>query len=750
MAEGSATTSSPPGGTKFDLNRNFNDFLRITEHEKELLAVYRPLLLQGADAFVESFYDYLRHFPATSQFLDAYHKDGGHLFALAAKQSAHFHELLSGETHEASAHKLIHIGLTHYRHGIEPVWIMGAYRLYLDHLRLLICNCDTLAWEHRMVLESVVAKLLFRDMGLMLEGYWNAAMTQLQGEKNKVAALQEQVTDLLANLPQILWSVDIRENRLIYVSPSTREICPLEAEMPIPCLGWTHPDDEQTVRRAWREALDGRRVEVESRVRAPGDRERWFRRVFHPFKDAEGNVVRIDGLMDETTEARQNLDRLNVLATTDNLTGLPNRALFLDRLNQAIVTAKRDGGQQVVLMLMDLDHFKEINDTLGHPAGDAILRQVAHRLSGVLRESDTLARLGGDEFAVLLPEAEDGRAAGAKVADTLLKCFGEPFWYRDNELYLGAGIGISVFPEHGHTSDTLMSRADVAMYGAKHRDIPYCFYDPESDPHTHDRLQLATDLRHALERDELALYYQPQIDILSGEVVGVEALLRWNHPDRGVIQPDHFLPFAERTGLIHPITEWVLDTALAQCRLWRQAGYPLRVAVNVSARSFQERSIVPKLERAMADCNSCVRPEFLAIEITENTLMGDIESGARMLRQLEDLGVTIAVDDFGTGYSSLAYLKKLPIRSIKVDKSFVQNMASDESDAAIVKSTVDLAHNLGCEVVAEGVENAEVLELLTALGCDHAQGFHIGKPMEVSDFQAWMTSQTRVASRLAS
>lgn len=733
-----STNTAMNASNSREMNEAFNTFLGISEPEKALLAQYRPMLTQGAERFIEAFYAYLLAFPITANVLHHYQEAGGELAKLAEAQSAHFQKLLSGCTDEQSAQHLIHIGKIHYRHKIEPVWIMGAYQLYLDHLRQIIAAHPYIAPDEQYALASVLIKLLFRDMGLMLEGYWDSAMSLAQIEKNTVVELQGQVSDLLANLPQVLWSVGVKDNKLIYLSPATKKICTLDIEMPIPCMGWTHPDDRETVRLGWQEALRGNKVEVESRVQAPGEQTRWFRRVFHPFMDSAGNVVRIDGLMDDTTEAKEIIARLQFLATTDSLTALPNRSLLYDRLNQAIAVAKREQNKQVVLMLMDLDHFKEINDTLGHAAGDEVLRQVAHRLRSVLRESDTLARLGGDEFAVLLSDAQATEAAARKVARNILDCFVEPFWFQKNELYLGVGIGVAIFPDHGKDAGVLMSRADVAMYAAKHTDAGFLFYDPKTDPHTQERLQLSSDLRHALERNEFVLHYQPQIDIRSGSIIGVEALIRWNHPEHGLIFPDQFIPFAESTGLIGPITEWVLRTAITQCKTWQTAGTELRIALNATARSFQDPLLVDKLESLLSGGETRLPPERIEIEITENILMAEIEHGAKAIGRLRDLGVSVAIDDFGTGYSSLAYLKKLPIHSIKIDKSFVLNMAEDDNDAVIVRSTIDLAHNLGFLVVAEGVENRDALDLLTVLGCDHAQGYHISRPLPADGLILWI------------
>ena len=723
-----------------DLNESFNIFLQISEPEKALLGARRALLSKDADHFIEAFYAYLLAFPITANVLHDYEEAGGTLSKLAAAQSAHFLNLLSGSTDSDSAEQLIHIGKIHHRHKIEPVWIMGAYQLYLGYLRQIIRDHPEIPQAERYTLENILIKLLFRDMGLMLEGYWHSAMSLVQTEKNKVAELQERVGDLLANLPQVLWSVDLKNNQPLYISPATKKICALDIEMPIPCLGWTHPDDREIVRLAWAEAKRGNKMEVESRVQAPGEETRWFRRVFHPFRDAAGNVVRIDGLMDDTTESKKIFERLHVLATTDSLTSLPNRALFSDRLNQAIAQAKRERSKNIVLMLMDLDHFKEINDTLGHPAGDEVLRQVAKRLVGILRESDTLARLGGDEFAILLPDVLDAEIAAEKIAKNILSGFAKPFWYQGNELYLGASIGISIFPDHGLDADALMSRADVAMYGAKHQDVGFLFYNPKRDPHTQERLQLSSDLRHALDRDEFVLHYQAQIDIRTGAVIGVEALIRWNHPEQRLILPDQFIPFAERTGLMNLVTDWVIRNATTQCKDWQENGWPLRTAVNMTARSFLDPKLIDKLELLLS--GGCL-PEQFEIEITENILMADIEHGAKAINRLRALGVTVAIDDFGTGYSSLAYLKKLPIHSIKIDKSFVLHMAEDDNDAVIVRSTIDLAHNLGFLVVAEGIENQDALDLLAVLGCDHAQGDFITPPLAADQLILWLQNRSQ-------
>ncbi|MES1997901.1 MAG: EAL domain-containing protein [Pseudomonadota bacterium] len=287
------------------------------------------------------------------------------------------------------------------------------------------------------------------------------------------------------------------------------------------------------------------------------------------------------------------------------------------------------------------------------------------------------------------------------------------------------------------------------MYAAKHTDAGFLFYDPKTDPHTQQRLQLSSDLRHALERNEFVLHYQPQINIESNCIIGVEALIRWNHPEHGMIFPDQFIPFAENTGLINPITDWVIRTAIMQCKTWQMAGTELRIAINVTARSFQDPLFVDKLATLLCSEGTCLAPERIEIEITENILMAEIEHGAKVIGRLRDLGVSVAIDDFGTGYSSLAYLKKLPIHSVKIDKSFVMNMAEDDNDAVIVRATIDLAHNLGYLVVAEGVENRDALDLLAVLGCNLAQGYHISHALPAEALIVWIKNSSWISDEVA-
>ena len=427
-------------------------------------------------------------------------------------------------------------------------------------------------------------------------------------------------------------------------------------------------------------------------------------------------------------------------ALHDTLTGLPNRKLLLSKVTDAISGAAA-GDEQVGLFLLDLDRFKDVNDTLGHHVGDELLTHVADRLGSVLRPGDTVARLGGDEFGVLLPVIRD-RAMAAEVAERIRGALAQPFVLNDVAIDLEASIGIALYPAHATQANELMQRADVAMYQAKETRSGIETYDPERDPHSTARLSLFGQLRRAIEDDELVLHYQPKVDLASGNVVGVEALVRWEHPDRGLLPPDTFVPIAEQTGLMKSLTASVLEQALRQTADWADAGLTIRMAVNVSARDLHDDTFCNRVREALD--RTGVPASFLELELTERVVMADPERALENLTALSRLGVRLSLDDFGTGYSSLAYLRRLPVTEIKIDKSFVLRMDVDDEDATIVRSTIDLAHGLGLRVLAEGVETAETWQRLSELGCDAAQGYFLSRPHPAPVITDWLAARSTV------
>jgi diguanylate cyclase (GGDEF)-like protein len=420
-------------------------------------------------------------------------------------------------------------------------------------------------------------------------------------------------------------------------------------------------------------------------------------------------------------------------ALHDALTGLPNRTLLADRFEQALRAGTRTSAT-TALLLIDLDRFKEVNDTLGHHVGDQLLAQIGPRLAGALRGADTVARLGGDEFAVLLPEV-DGLNGALDVASRMRESLAEAFRVEGVELDVDASIGVVVSGVHGTDAQTLLQRADIAMYVAKQQKRGVIVYDPENDDHSPERLSLLGQLRRGIERGELFLQYQPKIDLRTREVVGVEALVRWQHPDRGIVPPNDFIPLAEHTGLIGPLTMSVLNMALAQVKVWADSGHHIPVAVNISARNLSDDAFADKVRALLAE--HAVASSLLEVEVTESAVMLEPEKAARILNELHAIGIRIAIDDFGAGYTSLAQLKNLPISELKIDKSFILTMHDNADDATIVKSMVDLGHSLNMKVVAEGIETANAVNTLAELRCDIGQGYHLCRPTLAEALMQW-------------
>lgn len=486
--------------------------------------------------------------------------------------------------------------------------------------------------------------------------------------------------------------------------------------------------DAPDIMASARRALTGAEHTAVSNLRGRVYEIRWT-----PMIEADGAPVGATAVATDISERHQAEAELQHRAFHDALTDLPNRALLQEFLERSLLAAAREHGS-MSLAVMDLNRFKDINDTLGHHVGDELLRQVAARVRQALRASDFVARLGGDEFALLLGGANNAMAI--QIMQRVLESLAAPFNVEGHVLDTGASIGLAAYPAHGTDAATLMRHADVAMYVAKRAGSGYAVYDPAHDQHSSVRLTLMGDLRQAINDDQLAVHYQPKIDLATMRLGRVEALVRWNHPTMGQIAPDRFIPLAEQTGLITPLTRWVLETALRQVAAWRQGGLDLGVAVNLSMRALHDPTLPETVDWLLR--RHAVTPTDLTLEVTESSLMADPATASSVLEKLQELGCHISIDDFGTGYSSLAYIKHLPVNEIKIDKSFVLGMGTDDRDRAIVRSVSDLGHNLGLRVVAEGVETAESLDTLRALGCDVVQGYFVSRPLPAGELEAWL------------
>jgi len=507
--------------------------------------------------------------------------------------------------------------------------------------------------------------------------------------------------------------------------------------------GWLnalHADFRERAYAEWDAAIrNGWPFSMELRLRPRSGRDVWVLAQASPLKNERGEATGYIGSMTDISERKIAESRISYLAHHDALTELPNRVLLRDRVAVAMAFAERSR-QKLALMFLDLDYFKTINDSLGHPIGDALLKAVAARLRGCIRDTDTISRQGGDEFVIALSEISDADAIAA-AASKVLGCMSGPFAVEGRELGVSVSAGIAVYPDDGTDFDTLLKKADTAMYHAKEAGRnTYRFFTEQMNVDAVEHLQIQAGLRRALENGELLLHFQPQIELATNRLVGAEALIRWNHPEMGMIAPARFIPIAETSGMIVAIGDWVLREACRQAASWRSAGFHgVVVAVNLSAMQFKRSDLQHTVIDVLKD--SGLEPSLLELELTESIMLGDTQIVLDTVRRLKALGVKLSIDDFGTGYSSLSYLKRFPLDKLKIDRSFVQDMMKDADNAAIVRAIIQLARSLNLRTIAEGVEVAEVVDHLRLLQCDEGQGFHFARPMPGNEFLAYLAAR---------
>lgn len=585
---------------------------------------------------------------------------------------------------------------------------------------------------HRMAEErpSSLQPLLVRrddEVGLLVSNF-----NRLMLERNRFHdELQETARTLqkaqsVANVGS--WKLDIPHRRLTW-SEEAYKIFGIPIGDPLTiktCLGCIHPEDRLAVVRAWKKALRGESVDIEHRVNV-SEGVKWARQKLEVMFDAAANPLVAIGTVQEITQSKMSEERIQFLAFHDTLTKLPNRRLAKDHMDLAMAYADRFGAKAAVLFI-DLDKFKSINDSLGHLAGDELLKGVANRLRECVRETETICRLGGDEFLIILNAVPDTDAI-SKVADKILEKMATPFHIEGHRIFSGMSIGVAVYPDDGHDFEVLLKAADTAMYHAKEAGRnTYRFYTEQMNIETTSHLKTRNDLHQAFEHGEFVLHYQPQIDLHNAETIGAEALIRWNHPEHGLVCAKDIIPVAEDSGLIIPIGQWVLKEACRQAVAWHEAGSAnLVVTVNLSLAQFKRGDLEKSVMLALSE--SGLDPKYLELELTESVLVGDSEHALTMLQRLKALGVKLSIDDFGTGYSSLANLKRFAVDKFKIDQSFIRDLASNKEDKAIVHAIIQMAHGLNVKAIAEGVEQEQSLKILHDLHCDEAQGAYFGMPM---------------------
>ncbi len=576
---------------------------------------------------------------------------------------------------------------------------------------------------------------LFEYQGQMLNVAFVRNITERKRMEDSLAAREREFRTLAENSPDTIARYG-RDYRRLYVNPAYAALAEGGADA---LLGMTpserpvYADAEEYEAALAGVFASGKGTEFELKWADRVGREVYSLIRLTPEFGADGDVASVLAVGRDITELSASRVKIHQMAFYDTLTSLPNRALFGDRLRQMLTDASRRG-QLAGVMMLDLDHFKAVNDTMGHPAGDELLCETAARLGACVRAYDTVARLGGDEFAILLPELRSGDDLG-RVASKVLEALNQPFLLDGKEVFVSCSIGIALYPSDSTEADDLLKFADSAMYLAKRSGrSKFRFYSRELTESANERLMLESDLRHALARKELELYYQPKVRLHDGTLVGSEALLRWKHPRRGMVPPDKFIGIAEDSGLIVEIGEWVLREACEAACAWNGAGKPLhKVAINLSARQFQKGNLVGTV-REVLESTGCY-PEWVELEITESLLLDEASEVQGMLKAFRSRGISIAIDDFGTGYSSLSYLARFPIDTLKIDQSFIWGITTSSQSAELVKAILIIAHSLGYQVVAEGVETEEQAAFLHTHGCEIAQGYLYGKPMPRPEFE---------------
>lgn len=698
-------------------------FLELTEADTERLHAIGGKLAAAQHGFADGFYAYLRQLPELAALLP----DDATVARLKAAHGRYFASLTEGDYGSDYVDGRLRVGMTHARIGLTPKWYVGAFRKYLSDMLGATWVATGEDFAAFVPAFDALLKVVMLDLGLTLDTYIHA-------DKRAIALRDRAIESSVNGI--FIAAAGPDDCRLIYINAAFSRILGTRRETVLgqPCMCTGDDEGFAVIRAAIAEGRDG--YTTLSRRRNDGSQQ-WIELFLSPVRGDADSVSHYVGVLNDVTARKEAEGQLEFLANHDALTALPNRSLFDDRLRQAL--ARADRGDGFAVCFIDLDRFKLVNDSLGHGAGDAVLVEVARRLGAVCRGADTLARLAGDEFVMLL-EGMGSAEAAAAIACRVLAALAPPVNAGGRDIDVAASLGLALYPDDGNDSETLLCNADAAMYAAKAAGRnTFRFYNAAMNRRASQRLALESDLRRAVARNQLELFYQPQVRSADGTLAGVEALLRWHHPERGLVSPVEFIPLAEEAGIITELGEWALNQAARQIVAWRERGLAVpRVAVNLSPRQFHAADLAERLERILAEAGAPAH--WIELEITESAAMQHPEGALKVLQRLRERGIQVAMDDFGTGHSSLAMLRTLPLNVLKLDRSFVQHLPASETDAAVASAVVTLARRLGLSVVAEGVETEAQRQFLAASGCDLLQGFLFARPLPVTEFESWLAT----------
>ena len=705
-------------------------FLEYTGDDVALLKGLHVRLESSRDAFSAAFYNHLLRFPEIVPLIG----DAEKLERLKRTQSAYFSQLTEGEYGADYVEHRLRVGMVHQRVGLTPKWYIGAYRKYLSELMPIIFHLLDGDAEKSFATYNALLKIIFFDMELALDTYFHA-------EQQSIDRAKRYAEQIIADMPSGLAVVDaeLRVRSVNNALLGMFDLGTVEACIGLPVSELLKVGGNLTAEL--QNALEhGKMLTGLALERHDAEDKKYYLVNISRVKMEEEHMLLLFMAQDMTAYKKAE-EHVQWLANYDVLTGLPNQAMLIDRINYALSMAQHSN-TQLALMYLDLDNFKNINDTLGHRIGDALLIEVSKRLKFAVREQDTVSRQGGDEFILVLSDTDANGAA--RIAEKLLEVIPQRYQIEQYELTITPSIGIAMYPSDGADFESLFKCSDVAMFRAKHDGRNnYRFYTQEMQTHAARTLHLENALRDALEYGQLRLHYQPQVSLQDGRIIGAEALLRWQHPELGMIAPAEFIPIAEASGQILQIGEWVLRSAIHQLKSWMDSGLePMVIAVNLSAVQFRQDHL-PELVTQILD-EVKLPPQYLELELTEGAAMGDPLGAIAMMNKLHERGIRMSIDDFGTGYSSLSYLKRFQIYKLKIDQSFVSNIAEDPEDKAIVSAIINMASSLGMQTIAEGVETEGQLAFLREKGCNEVQGYYFSKPLPAGEFEAFVRGKSKV------